>query len=320
MQRRDFLTLIALSAALPGWAQTYPNRPIRLVVPFAPGGTTDLLARIIAEPLTRLLGQTVIVENKAGAAGSIGAMEIVRAAPDGYSLGISTISTIAANPAVNPKIPYDPLVDFTPITNLAATPSLLAVTRSFPAQDYQGFVNELRRSPGKYSYSSSGTGGVQHLSMEQFKGLTKTFATHIPYRGGGPALNDTISGQVAMIFDQLPSILPFIVDGRLKPIVVAAPKRLDALPQVPTFAEVGLPQMNRMAFYGVVGPKGLPRELVEIIQSAIVRAVADPAVAKRIADTGAYAVANRPEVFASQLRDELNVFKAIVAQQKIILD
>jgi tripartite-type tricarboxylate transporter receptor subunit TctC len=168
-------------------AQTYPNKPIRLIVPFAPGGSTDLIARIVAEPLGKLLGQTVVVENKAGGGGTVGALEVARAAPDGYTLGLTTASSAATNPAINPSIAYKPLTDFTPIINMVATPNVLAINPSFPAKDMASFLKELRAKPGKYDYSSSGNGGVGHLQMELFKSLTQTFVVHIPYAGAGPA-------------------------------------------------------------------------------------------------------------------------------------
>ena len=323
MQRRTLITVAAatlLSAVGSAGAEGYPTKPVKLIVPFAPGGTTDIVARIVAEKISGPLGQTLIVENRAGGGGTVGATETARATPDGYSLGVATVSTTAAGLAIYPKLAYNPLTDFTPIINVAATPNVIAVHPSFPARDYPGFLAELKKNPGKYSYATSGTGSIAHLQMELFKSLTGTFVVHIPYRGSGPALNDAVAGQVPMIFDNLPSALPFIKDGRLVAIAVAAPQRLTQLPNVPTFKEVGLTPVNRMAYYGIYGPKGLSKEVVDKISMAVKKTLEDPAVKKRIEETGSLIVANSPAEFAAQIAAEFEVYKKVVALQKLTLE
>jgi len=322
MDRRHLLLSGAAAglAPLDLLAQAYPAKPVRLIVPFATGGTTDIIARVMADRIQPALGQALVVDNRAGGGGVVGATEIVRAAADGYTIGMATVSTTAANPAINPRIAYHPLNDFTPIINIAATPNVIVVHPSFPARDYKGFLAEIKRRPGKYNYATSGTGGIGHLQTELFKSLTGTFIVHIPYRGAGPALQDVVGGQVPILFDNLPSALPFIKDGRLIAIVVAAPARLAQLPNVPTFAELGLAPVNRMAYYGFHGPKGLSAEVVQRLHAAAKRTAELPEVRKRIEDTGSQLVLGSPAEFAQQIAAEFAVYKDVVAKQKLKLD
>ena len=321
MLRRTVLALAALAAVGTTHAQAnYPTKPIKLLGPFAAGGTTDLIARVVADPLGRELGQPVVVENKGGGGGAIGAAETARANADGYSLGVATVSTTATNPAINPKIPYNVFTDFTPVVNIAATPNVIAANPKFTGQKYDTFLAETKQNPGKYSFGSPGTGSIGHLMMEMFMLDTGVKMTHVPYRGSGPALNDAVAGQIPLIFDNLPSALPFIKEKRLTALVVAAPQRLAVLPDVPTLAEVGLPSVNRMAYYGIVGPKGLPKEIVDKVNKAVHKVLQDPAVRKRIEDTGSLIVASTPEKFAEEIKAEYTAYKNVVDKQKLTMD
>lgn len=230
------------------------------------------------------------------------------------------MSTTATNPAINPKIPYNVATDFTPIVNIAATPNIIAVNPKFVSKDYKSFLAEIKNNPGKYSYATPGQGSITHLMMEMFKLETKTDITHVPYRGSGPALNDVVAGQVPMIFDNFPSTLPFVKEKRLTAIVVAAPQRLAVLPDVPTFKEMGLPQVNRMAYYGIVGPKNLPKEVVDKINAAVRKAVQDPNVKKRIEESGSIIMADTPAAFAKQMAEEYAVYKNVVVKQNLKMD
>jgi tripartite-type tricarboxylate transporter receptor subunit TctC len=214
-------------------------------------------------------------------------------------------------------VPYDPLTDFTPIINIAATPNVIEVHPSFPARDFKGFIAELKKNPDKYSYASTGTGSITHMQMELFKAQTGTSIVHIPYKGAGPALNDVIGGQVLILLDNLPSSLPFIKQGRLIPIVIAADKRAAALPDVPTLSEVGLPEANRVAFYGIYGPKGLPKEVVSKVHDAVKKTLEDPQVKARIEETGSTIIGNTPEQFAQQIKAEYQAYKKVAETQKL---
>ncbi len=318
--------LAALASAVnggvftPAWAEDYPNKPVRLIVPFSAGGTTDIIGRLLSNGLGAALGQPVIVDNKVGAGGALGTLELARLPADGYTLGLATVSTTATGPAINKKIGYDPLSDLTPIINVAATPNVIAVHPSFPAKDYKTFLQVLKNNPGKYSFATAGNASIGHMQMELYKSLSGTFVTHIPYRGSGPALNDTVAGQVNIVFDNLPSALPFIKAGQLIAIVVAAPQRLPQLPTIPTFKEVGLEPVNRMAYYGIVGPKGLPNAVVDKVAAAIKKTAEHPDVKRRIEETGAQLILNTPAAFAAQIRAELNVYKQVVEARQLRLD
>lgn len=224
---RSLAIAIALAAGTVGAsvahaADKYPDKPIRVIVPFAPGGSTDIIARLVTQRMSQELGQPMVVENKGGAGGAIGAAEAARAAPDGYTLSIATVSTMAVNPACRPNdLPYDPIKDFQPVTNFANTANVVAVNPKFPAKDFKGFVEELKKNPGKYSYGSSGTCGVLHLMGESFKMATGTDIVHVPYKGSGPAVADAVGGQIEIIFDNLPSSMPQIQAGKLNAMAIA---------------------------------------------------------------------------------------------------
>ncbi len=321
MQRRQFLAAAA-AASFTGAASAeanYPTRPVRFIVPFAAGGSTDVIARALTEALGKELGQPVIIDNKGGAGGAIGTLEMLRSAPDGHTLLIVSSSNTAAVPAMNPKIGYNPVTDFTPIMNIAAAPWLIAVHPSFPARNYKDFIAELKRKPGHYSYASSGVGGILHLQMELFKSLTGTFITHIPYRGAGPAVSDVMAGQVQIAVDS-PTSLPGIRDGRLIPIVVAAPHRMKEHPGVPTFAEVGVPALNRMSHFGLVGPKALPRPIVNRVNAALRKALQEPGVRTRLEGAGATIVASTPEEFGKEIAELYTQLKKVVADRKLTTD
>ncbi|CAM4166956.1 tripartite tricarboxylate transporter substrate binding protein BugE [Bordetella muralis] len=311
--------LAATSAAVA--ADAYPNKPIRVIVPFAPGGSTDIIARLVTQRMAQELGQPLVVENKGGAGGAIGAAEAARAAPDGYVLSIATVSTMAVNSACRPNdLPYDPIKDFQPITNFANTANVVSVNPKFPAKDFKGFLEELKKNPGKYSYGSSGTCGVLHLMGESFKDATGTDIVHVPYKGSGPAVADAVGGQIEIIFDNLPSSMGQIQAGGLRAMAVAWPERLKSLPDVPTFKEVGFPQVNQPVWYGLLAPAGTPMEIVNKLRDAAVVALKDPKVIDVLAQQGSAPSGNTPEEFTKEIKEQYDWAKDIVKKSNIKLD
>ena len=318
MQRRDLLAL-ATTSLLSGLSRA-DARPLRLVVPFPPGGATDITARAVAEPLARLLGQPVIVDNRSGAGGSIGMAEVAKAAPDGLTLGMATLSTHGVNPAVYRKLPYNALTDFAPVTEVVKAPGVLVVGPGVPARNFQEFVQHLKAQPGKLAYASAGNGTISHMWGELFKSTTNTFMVHIPYRGAGPALNDLLAGQVAAYFDQVASSLPHIQSGRLRALAVSWAKRLDVLAQVPTYAELSLFSNNDPSWFGLVAPAGTPATTVRRIQEAVAKALREPAVNARLQAQGLLPSGSLPEEFGAQLRKEIDKMQRISRYARISLD
>lgn len=301
-------------------AQTYPNKAIRLVVPFAPGGSTDIVARIIADPLAKVLGQPVVVDNKAGAGGSLGTAEVAHSQPDGYTVGLATVSTHAVNPAIARKLPYDPERDFQPVTALGTTPNVMVVNHSVPSRSYDDFLRFVKAQDGKVTYASPGVGSLGHMAMELFKVSTHTSMTHVPYRGAGPAKNDIIAGQVQVFFDNLPSSMAYIKSGQVKAVAVAAPARLAALPDVPTFAEIHVPACNDPAWFGLVVPAGTPYAIVSKLQAGVVKVLAEPSVQKQLAVQGIDPVGSTPDQFKKMIAGELAKMRQVARTSKIEVD
>ncbi|SSW66227.1 hypothetical protein AVE30378_01955 [Achromobacter veterisilvae] len=316
MKIRTWLTLaaaaLAVSAAGAAAAQgSYPDRPIRLIVPFPPGGTSDVVGRIFAEALGRQIGQTVVVENRGGAGGTVGTRAVASAPPDGYTLLLGTSSTNGTNSAVYKSLPYDAVKDFTPVTQIIRVPGVIVVNKDFPAKDYASFVALIKGAPGKYSYASSGNGGATHMAMEYYKSLSGLDMMHVPYRGTGPALNDVIAGQVPILWDTAASSMAHIQSGSLRPIVVAAKTRLAQLPDVPTFAEAGLPDYDAEMWNGLLAPAGLPADVLAKLSDASRKALAAPEVQAKYAGVGAYVVADTPGEFKTMIEADVAKWKKV---------
>jgi tripartite-type tricarboxylate transporter receptor subunit TctC len=314
------ITFTALMATA-AFGQVYPNKSITLIIPFPPGGSTDIVGRIVAEALGKELGQAVVVDNKGGAGGAIGAKNIADAAPDGYTLGIATVSTHVINPVVRGEsLKYDPLKDFTLITQLAAVPNVVSVHPSVPAQNMKEFLEYLRKNPGKVNFATPGAGSLGHMMGETLKYDGKVNMVHIAYRGAGPALNDVLAGQVQVFFDNLPSSLPHIQAGKLRALAVASDKRVPSLPNVPTFAEVGLPLVNDPAWFGLVGPSNLSADVLKRLSDAVGKVLKQPDVVKRLQDNAASSVGNSPDAFRKTMTASINNTRKVVQEGKLKFD
>jgi tripartite-type tricarboxylate transporter receptor subunit TctC len=315
MNRRDAIKASAVTcllAALPAAAQDYPVRPIKLIVPFAAGGPSDTQARMIAQKLSEDLKQPVLVDNKPGAAGNIGADLVAKASPDGYTLLFSSTGPLVVNPAVFERMPFDTFKDFAPVVLVSSAPSVLAVHPSVPAETFTALLALVKASPEKYSYASGGEGTTQHMSGELLKEMAGVRMTHVPYKGGGPAISDALAGHVPIIFTDVGTGLPHFRAGRLRPLAVTSPARNPALPQVPTLAESGLPGYAVSAWQGILAPADTPPPIVARLNTAVVVILRSPEVSQRLTSVGNVPGGNTPAEFAAFLREEAPRWARIV--------
>ena len=308
LDRRRFLVGASALSFAAGQAQaqaTFPNKPITLIVPFAAGGSTDIVARLVGQKMGELLGQSVVIDNRAGAGGNIGSTAVARATPDGYTILMGTISTHALNPAILKTVTFDPVKDFTPISLLAVVPNVMVVHPSFPAKTVQEVVKVLKDNPGKYSYASSGVGTPLHLSGELFKSIGGVQMNHVPYRGAGPALNDVVSGAVPIMFDNLPSSAQFIRGGQLRAIGVTTKDRVSSFPELPTIAEGGLAGYETYTWNALFGPANMPRAIVDRLNAAANQALTDATVKQRLNDVSAEIIGSTPEALGEHVKVEV---------------
>ncbi|MDR2329318.1 MAG: ABC transporter substrate-binding protein [Comamonas sp.] len=321
--------LVCLGLAWAGHAQAqaqerrpYPSQPIKLVVPFAPGGSTDIVARLVADAMREPLGQPVVVENKAGAAGLIGAEAVARARPDGYTIGVGTISTLAVNAVMLKSLRHDPPEALAPVIALAQIPSVFSTHPSLGAADLQGLVAILRAQPDHYTIGSAGVGSIGHLIAEAKNEALGVRRRHIPYKGQGPVVNSALSGETQVLSDQYPSSSSLVQSGRLVPFAVAAPQRLPALPQVPTLAEAGYPALNRLAitWFGLVAPAGTPPAVIDALNHAARDALRQAAVQARLEQLGVVPMGGSPQQFAVLISDTRSQIQQLVQQRKLVLD
>lgn len=301
-------------------AANYPHKPIRMIVPFTPGGSTDILARSIGQELTKAWGQTVIIDNVPGAGGSIGADKVAKAAGDGYTLLMGHIGTLAVNPSLYPKLPYNPVTDFAPVAWVARVPNVLVVHPSVPAKTVQELVGLGKSRPGQLNYGSGGNGSAANLATEYFKLQTGASFLHIPYRGTAPAVSDLIGGQIQVLFTGAPAVLTQIKNGQLRALAVSSPKRIDVLPDVPTVAESGYKGFEADQWYGVVAPAATPPDIVRKLNAQINLALSSAELKNRLNNEGAIATPSTPEVFGQLIASELTRWKPVISSGRVRVD
>ncbi|MDQ2733717.1 MAG: tripartite tricarboxylate transporter substrate binding protein [Pseudomonadota bacterium] len=320
MRRRNFIATVGLSCTAPAtvWAQSYPSRPIHIIVPFGAGSTTDLIGRSIGQAISADLGQQVVIENRPGAGGTIGAAEVARGAPDGYLLVLGTVASHAVAPSMMRGVRYDPIADFEPITLIADAPGVLVVHRSIPASNLQEFVSYLKSHPGT-DYASAGVGTTTHLSGEAFKLAAGVSMTHVPYKAVGQAITDLLGGRIKVMFYQLPSVKPYIATGDLKLIAVTSPKRLSTLPEVPAIAET-YPGFDFSAWFGMFAPANTPKPIIDRLYDAVTKAMKTPEVKRIMADQGLDPVGMPPDAFKSFLMIDIVKWKKIIAETNVKLE
>ena len=282
----------------------FPSKALTIVVPFSAGGTTDILARVVGQYISKDLGQPVIIDNRAGAGGNIGAQMVARAAPDGYTLLMGTVGTHAINQSLYKKMPFDPIKDFAPITRVALVPNLLVANPGQPYKNVKELIAYAKANPGKVSFASSGSGTSIHLSGEMFQQMAGVEMQHIPYKGSAPALTDLLGGQTAIMFDNMPSVIGHVKAGKLRPLAVTTPQRSPALPDVPTIAESGVPGYSATSWFGLLAPANTPAPVIAKLNASILKALADPEVKKKMAEQGAEPHGEKPEQFAEFIRSE----------------
>ncbi len=323
-RRACALALIATAMSALAWADSaYPNKPIRIVVPFTPGGSPDVLARTLGQKITEATGAAVVVENIAGAGGTIGADRVAKAPADGYTLLMGHVGTLAVAPSVYPNLPYDPVKSFVPVAWVARVPNVLAVHPSLPVKNTTDLVAYLKTHPGQVNYGSGGNGSAAHLATEYFKWVTQTFVVHVPYRGTAPSVADAVAGQIQMVFTGAPAIIPMVKAGKLRAIAVSSPKRMEAMSDVPTLAESGIKGLAGFEadqWYGLVAPAGTPAAVVQKLNQVVNASLSAPEMVARLKTEGAMASPQSPEVFGQLIQSEIKRWRPVVENAKIKAD